>query len=384
MTEWREQSLEHPAENLSCGEKLEKFVREIAWQLKPGYGDECSQEEIARRLCRAFHLKPPITGEKIRTFLEESGIYHEVSENAGDTTFFPNRLMARWEIHTRPCKTYEWSREVWHDVWEILFWRCFHVISWWKTWAAQKGYFRPHDKADEFAYLMLLSSLSVPAQARKRQYNVYGVANYYTVPTNLAFRALQSYTRFSHPLLLAILRLDVGPPVLSQAPVAGCLFEEYNAPTRGVFARVYRKVHKRGYGSPYPDAALDPQWQEEHRNIRQSFETLSQHLRENNIICVSPDDPMYQYCRQEEAKLWKVQHIFGVDLPKEVSVITRQSPRCSNEIFLQVVPCGHEADFLPSDDVLRNAEEAARRIIDVEWQQAAKKITKGSSRKVTL
>lgn len=376
MSEWREQTLSNPAENEPCSEKLEKFVKDIAWQLKSGHGDECSQEEIIRRVCNKFNLKPPITGGKIRTFLEESGIYHEVSGNAGDTTFFYNRLMSRWEIHTRPCATYEWSREVWHDVWEILFWRCFHVIPWWKEWAAQKGYLRPHDKADEFAFLLLLSSLSVPAQARKRLYDVYGVADYYTVPTSLAFRALQSYTRFSHPLLMAVLRLDVRPPEPKQSSIGGGLFEEYNAPATSVYAQVYHKVNKPGYERPGYDAVLDPRWQQEHRDLQQSFKTLSHHLRQKSIVCVSPDDPMYRYCRQAEPRAWVVQHLFGVDLPKEVCVITRQSPRCSNEIFLQVIPCEYEDAFMPDDNDLRNLPEVAQHMMEAEWRQAAQRIKK--------
>ena len=375
MSEWREQTLSNPAVDEPCGEKLEKLVNEIGWQLKPGYGDECSQVEVVRRVCRAFHLRPPITGEKIRTFLEESGIYHEVSGNAGDTTFFYNRVMSRWEIHTRPCFTYEWSREVWHEVWEILFWRCFHTIPWWKGWAAQKGYDRPHDKADEFSFLLLLSSGSVPAQAKNRHYDVYGVADYYTVPTSMAFWALRRYTRFSHPLLMAVIRLDVR----SHKPTAALgegLFEEYRTPSTSVYAQVYYKVYKPGYDAVLPAEVIDPQWQWEHHDLQQSFKTLSQNLSQNNILCVSPDDPMYRYCRQEEPKLWKVQHLFGVDLLKEVCVITRQSPRCSDEIFLQVFPCGYEDTFLPGDNDLRNLPEIAKHIMEAEWRQVAQRIKK--------
>ena len=109
MSEWREQTLSNPAVDKPCGEPLEALVTEIGRDLKPGSDCECSLEEIVRRVCRIFKLTPPITGEKIRTFLETARIYHDVAPSGGDTTFFYNQLMSRWEIYTRLCATYEWS-----------------------------------------------------------------------------------------------------------------------------------------------------------------------------------------------------------------------------------------------------------------------------------
>lgn len=373
---WREHSLENPAVNQRCGEPLEALVTEIGRDLNPAGDCGCSLEEIVRRVCRAFKLKPPITGEKIRTFLETANIYHEVVPNAGDTTFLYNQFMCRWEIHTRPCATYEWSRELWHEVWEILFWRCFHRIRWWKDWAVGQGYDKPHDKADEFAFLLLLSPQSVPTQAKKRQYDVYEVAKYYSIPTNLAFRALQSYTRFPHPILMVVLRLGVPPPVPRQPSLEDGLFADDEVPTDAVYARVYQKANKKGLS--WGDVAALPhgEWQQDFRAVERSFETLSKHFRKDNILRIAAQDPMYCYCRQENPRSWPVQHVFGVDLPKEVCVITRQSPRCSDEIFLQVVPCGHQDAFLPGDNHLGNLPEVARHMMESEWRQTAKRIRK--------
>jgi len=370
---WREHSLDDPAENQCCGNRMEALVTEIGRDLKPGQGCECTLEEIVRRVCCAFHLKPPITGEKIRTFLETSAIYHEVAPSVGHTTFLYNRRMSRWEIHTRPCATYEWSREVWHEVWEILFWRCFHRITWWKTWAARHGYNKPHDKADEFAFLLLLSSQSVPAQAKKRHYDLYEVAKYYGVPTNLAFRALQSYPRFSHPVLLAVLRLNVPPPVQTQPSPAKGLFEEYDVPADAVYAEVYHKANRPGPKTIAHENLQSAQWQYEWRGMKKTFAILSEHLRRGNTLRIASDDPIYGYCRQAEPKHWTVPHLFGADLVTEVSVITRQSPRSSNEIFLQVVPPGNEADFMPGSTGLL---DVALRVEQLEWQRAARSIKK--------
>ena len=130
--EWTDHSLDNPAPNLPCAVLFEALVGKIARELRPGSDRQCNQQEIARMLCSDFNLKPPILGEKIRTFFEMAGIYHDVAPCSGETTFIPNRAMRRWEIYTRPCATYEWSREVWHEVWEILFWRCYYRIPWWK------------------------------------------------------------------------------------------------------------------------------------------------------------------------------------------------------------------------------------------------------------
>ena len=261
-------------------------------------------------------------------------------------------------------------------MWEILFWRCFHRIRWWKDWAAQKGYDRPHDKADEFAFLLLLSPQSVPAQARKRYYDVYEVAKHYSIPTNLAFRALQSYTHFPHPILMAVLRLGVPPPLPRQPSLEESLFADDDVSTDAVYARVYQKANKRGIQRKADAALPHCEWQQDFRATERSFEILSKHFRKDNTPRIAAQDPMYCYCRQEDARDWTVQHVFGVDLPKEVCVITRQSPRCSDEIFLQVIPCGYKDAFMPGDSDLRNLPEIAQHMMEAEWRQAAQRIKK--------
>ncbi len=359
---------------MPAGWPLESLVTEIDRELNPNTGCECSQQEIVRRICHTFKLTPPITGEKIRLFLETCDIYHEVAPSIGHTTYICNRPLSRWEIHTRPCFTYEWSREVWHEVWEILFWRCYHRIPWWKDWAKRNGYDNPHDKADEFAYLMLLSSQSVPAQAKKRYYDVYEVANYYTVPTNLAFRALQSYTRFSHPILMVVLRLDVPPPVQRQVSLEDGLFANDGVPADGCYAKIYHKGNKPGSRQKAIENLTNPERLQELRAVEMSFQTLSKHFRHDKILHIDASDPIYRYSRQPDARGWTVSHLFGVDSAAEVSVITRQSPRCKDEIFLQVVPTECEGDFLPDDNQALRLPDAAIRTVELEWRKAARSI----------
>jgi len=259
-------SLDNPAINAPCSPKMEALVGEIGRDLKPGGDHECSLQEIARRVCSTFNLKPPILETKILTFLETADIYQNKAPAAKDTTFVYNRVMSRWEIHTRPCAPNDWSREVWHDVWEILFWRCYYRIPWWREWAAGQNYDKPHDSADRFAYLLLLSPQSVPAQSRKRYYDVYEVAKFYGVPTNFAFQALSSCPKLSHPLLMAAVRLDVAAPTKIQISLDGDLFAQDDRLADPVHAHVYQKTYKRTSGSKAPGFYLSAQQQKEERH----------------------------------------------------------------------------------------------------------------------
>lgn len=96
---------------------------------------------------------------------------------------------------------------------------------------------------------------------------------------------------------------------------------------------------------------------------------MSEYFRKNNILEVLGDDPMYYNCRQTEARLQTVLHLFGLDLETEVSVITRQSPRDCKEIFLQVVPPEEAAGFMPR---ISGPEDAAMRVILQDWRRAAR------------
>lgn len=371
---WTDHSLSNPAVNLPCAEPLENFVKKLGWMLNPKNEEKCNREEIARLLCREFKLKPPITGDKIRTFLEVTGIYHEVAPCNKETTFISNRLMARWEIHTRPCATYEWSREVWHEVWEILFWRCFHLIPWWKGFAQKNGWHRPHDGADDFAYQVLLSSASVSAMARNRGYDLYDIANHYTVPTNFAFRALSSCTSSSRPLIYAVIRLNARPAQTQQSSLSGGLFGEEELLEDVVHAQVYHKSCRLNF-TVDTDEPLSPDQQQEWNDQDRTFKSLSKHLRNGSVLQTEGNDPLYCYSRQPEPKQWIVSCLFGLNLPTEVAVITQQSPRCDDEIFLQIVPPRAAETFCPPPPALPTSEELLQHMIRSEWRQAAQTLT---------
>lgn len=364
----RDHSLDSPAINAPCSRQMEALVSEIGRELRPGGDHECSQEEIARRVCSAFELKPPILEVKIITFLETAGIYQQNAPAVKDTTLVYNRIMSRWEIHTRPCASHDWSREVWHEVWEILFWRCYHRIPWWQAWAAGKKYYKPHDSADRFAYLLLLSPQSVPAQARKRCYDVYEVAKFYGVPTSLAFNALSSCRRLSHPLLMALIRLDAAAPVEIQITLERGLFVPDSRLADPVHAHVYQKTYKPASGIRTPGSYMSVQQQKEERAMERTFQALSEHFRKNNILQVLGDDPVYNNSRQTEARFQTVRHLLGLDLEAAVCVITRQSPRACQEIFIQVVPPGETAGFMPR---VSGPEDATVRMMLQDWRRAA-------------
>ena len=235
--------------------------------------------------------------------------------------------------------------------------------------AAGQKYYKPHDSADRFAFLLLLSSKSVPAQARKRCYDVYEVAKFYGVPTGLAFNALSSCPKSPHPLLMAVVRLDVAAPAKIQTSLDGDLFAQDDRLAAPVYAHVYQKTYKRASGSKVPGFYLNAQQQKEERVMEWTFKALSGYFRKNSILEVLGDDPMYYNCRQIEARIQTVQHLFGLDLETEVSVITRQSPRDCKEIFLQVVPPKEAAGFMPR---ISGPEDAAMRVILQDWRRAAR------------
>ena len=234
--------------------------------------------------------------------------------------------------------------------------------------AAGQKYYKPHDSADRFAFLLLLSSKSVPAQARKRCYDVYEVAKFYGVPTGLAFNALSSCPKSPHPLLMAVVRLDVAAPAKVQISLDGDLFAQDDRLAAPVYAHVYQKTYKQASGSKVPGFYLNAQQQKEERVMEWTFKALSGYFRKNSILEVLGDDPMYYNCRQTEARIQTVQHLFGLDLYTGVSVITRQSPYNSKEIFLQVVPPGEAARFMPR---VSRPEDAAEWMMQQGWKRAA-------------
>ena len=235
--------------------------------------------------------------------------------------------------------------------------------------AAGQKYYKPHDSADRFAFLLLLSSKSVPAQARKRCYDVYEVAKFYGVPTGVAFNALSSCPRFSHPLLMAVVRLDAAAPAKIQTSLDGDLFAQDDRLAAPVYAHVYQKTYKPASGIRAPGPYKGAQQQEEEWAAERTFKALSKHFHKNSILEVLGDDPMYYNSRQPEARVQTVLHLFGLDLDTEVSVITRQSPRDCKEIFLQVVPPEEAAGFMPR---VSGPEDAAARVMLQDWRRAAR------------
>jgi len=364
---YQDRTLSNPSENNLANTRLERFVALLGYELSPNLTVWEMLPEIARRLCQEFNLKPPILSDKIRTFLEEAGIHLEDDPYCDSTTFFYNRTMSRYEIRTRSCFQGEWSLEIGHELWEILFWRCFHKIDWWKDWAIRNKITKPHDKADEFAFHLLLSPGSVPAQAKKCGHDVYAVARYYRVPTNLAFRALSSYGRYKHPVVMALLKLNTSPPKSPQPFCMGDLFADISPSYELAHAEVYNKFYKSGKGA-IEIASHDVQ---RYMTKVQSLSDLSSHLKRKSVLSFETFDPIYRRCQQPQPQEHTVTHILGLDLNTELTVITRQAPTRPNEIFVQIMPPQFkEAFLLPAP----TAWELVTREDEKQFRQAARSI----------
>lgn len=363
---------DHPAK-----EPLERFIIVLGRELPRNLNPREMQIEVIRQLCRHFGFKPPILSSKIKTFLEFVGIHLEDAPRAHDTTFIWNRVMERYEIKTRTCWLNEWSVDIWHEVSEIIFWRCYHKIGWWKQWAIKNKITQPHNYGDEFAFQLLLSPQSVPAQAKKRGYNVYGVADYYRVPTNLAFRALSSCNNYEHPVLMALLHLNVRPPSTQQTSCQEDLFAEYDVPGEIAHARVWKKFYNHGrvaedvYGLGVQERHL-------RSNEEKAFQSLKSYLKTNNILSFEAVDPIYRYNFDKESKEWTVPHILGLDLPTELTVITQRSPHNSNEIFVQIMLPRFKDAFKPKP---KSALDLIFWEDQKQFQQAARNVEARTSRR---
>ena len=374
-----DRTLDDPFENQPAKEPLEQFVmvlgRELPRTLKPRE----MQMEIIRRLCHEFNLRPPVLSVAIKNFLELVGIHLNDAPRAHSTLFIWNPEMSRYEIKTRTCWQQEWSLEIWHEVSEIIFWRCYHKIRWWKQWAASNRLVKPHDDGDEFAYHLLLSPQSVPSQAKKRGYNVYEVAKYYRVPTHFAFRALSSCNNYEGPVLMALLHLNARPPTSPQTPCPKDLFAE----TVGVNQTAHAVVWKRFFKKRKDEEdvyGLDFQGHQLRNAEKKAFELLYKYLKTNNTLSFEAIDPIYRYGCQQEVREWTVPHILGLDIPTNLTVMTRQSPHDSNEILLQIMLPRFKNAFLPSPksvlDLILWEEQK-------QFQQAARSIEARSSRRAS-
>ena len=375
-----DRTLDDPFEDHPAKESLEQFMVVLGRELPRTLNAREMQTEIIRRLCREFKLKPPVLSKAIKTFLELVGIHLEDAPRAHSTLFTWNRVMSRYEIKTRTCLKQEWSLEVWHEVSEIIFWRCYHRIKWWKKWAASNKFYKPHNYGDEFAYRLLLSPQSVSSQAKKRGYNVYEVAKYYRVPTNFAFRALGSCTNYEHPVLMALLHLNTHPPSLQQTSCQKDLFEENDGASQMVHAVVWKKFYKSGK-SEEDVYDLDFPGQQLRGAEEKSFKLLNNYLKINKTLSFEAIDPIYRYGRQEEVREWTVPHILGLNIPTDLTVMTRQSPHSKSEILLQITLPRYKNALVPSP---KSAFDLICWEEQKQFQQAARSIEARSSRRSSL
>lgn len=338
-----ERTLDNPFGNHPAKEPFEQFVDLLGRELSPHETLHEMQIQIAQLLCREFNFKPPVHSDKIKKFLDFVGIHLDEAPQAQSTLFMWNPVMSRYEIKTRTCWQQEWSLDISHEVWEIIFWRCYHKIRWWKQWAANNKVSTPHDKADEFAYHFLLSPQSVAAQAKKRCYNVYEVAKYYSVPTNLAFRALSCCNNYEHPVMMALLHLNAGQPSPEKV---SCLIDLFNQSQGFAHAKVWKRFIKPGKAQQ-DNCGLDFQGYQLQEAETKAFKVLDKYLKTNETISFEEIDPLYCYGRHSEPKEWTVPHVLGLDLPTPMTVITQQSPYKSSELLLQIMPPRFTSAYIP-------------------------------------
>ena len=325
---------EHP--NKRGGECLEQLVSHIGREMRPfPERPPYTLQEFVWKFTKFMNLREMPIRAHIERLLEELGIFWEIENKEYAPTFFYEPNNRRWEIHTSSMED-EWtSIKILHEVFEIVCWRCYYRIPWWKQWAASQGMTNPHDKAEEFAFLVVLPDGKFRALAKKMKYDLWALAGVCRVPSTVCFQALNRHIGFDYPMFHAWLRCEQQPPLRTLS-----MFDE---PEQECWAL----VKKKGLKGPKPDP--------EEYSLHGDFEALTQWSavwdldnlsKTGTLICMERDDVVETARRRAGLVVTRARRVAGVPLGGMATVIIRTPKNSIASVYLQVIPIGCEQQHL--------------------------------------
>lgn len=319
-----------PAVNKAAGEAMETFCRYIAWYLRPDQDRPArTLEDLVTTLRGRFKLTLPIVPQ-LTKFLAELGIemiWFEQQENVNVDGFYSyDSPSQRWQIHIPSGLSIFEPRAILHETFEIFFWRCYHTIEWFPQWAIDNKILDPHEKADEFAFLMMLPRQKFCNLAHKMDCDLWQLASRCNVHPSPCFNAISRYMKFSYPFFH--LRLNFGA--------------KPDQPTMQ-FDDNYLQAKIIGKACKYPkDESLGSDWENVAPEVREKW-LLMDHFGafrpKGEFLDIPSTDVTAIALARQETVTAETDRVAGCLLDGSVSVIAR--PGEKSQVYVQVIPCGH-------------------------------------------
>lgn len=246
-----------------------------------------------------------------------------------------NLTESRYEI-TTPYNCSEEAVSLLHELFEIIYWRCYHRNRHRVTqWLRQLNICQPHQVADIFAYALVLPRHEFQAKAEQSGINIYYLANHFGVrPATIHFAV---NLQFSSTCPLFLIRLSFRN--LSCQDQVAIRFDTTEK-RESVPAVVWKQSLKRGLGG-------------KSRNAWRAMELLGEKCPGKHEL-IDVDGIAYQAIHEGRSLMDTTDQIFGMKLPTKVFVVARPNSN-KDQMYVQIVPIGYEKVLM--DDVLR--EQAA-------------------------
>ncbi len=321
-----------PAIDRPCSRKLEDLLRHIGWSLQPE-ADRPGRtiEDFVTAFRKAFKLSLPIAPQMTK-FLSEAGIeMNWLEERKGvnvDASYDYDAASQKWQIYVRSGLGIFEPRAILHEVYEIFFWRCYHVIPWFKDWAIQNKIYDPHDKADDYASLMMLPRRKFCNLAKKLDYDIWRLASHCQVHPNSCFNAVTRYASFKHPFFHMNLSFGALPDQLSM------LYEE-NTLQAKIVGKAYKSPQNEEYG-------LNWEYLEPEEKVRwQLMDCIKDLSHKGEFLDIPSSNSSHLAHRNGKTIFAETDCFAGCVLQGPVSVIAR--PGKNSHVYVQVVPSGYSS-----------------------------------------
>lgn len=193
----------------------------------------------------------------------------------------------------------------------------------------------PHDKAEEFAFLVVLPDGKFRGLARKLKYDLWTIAGICQVPPHVCFKGLNRHVNFDYPMFHAWLHCGEKPPTRTLSMFDDPDQESWALVKRGNFKG--RKFLVGGnLGGKDPEEWM--RWS--------AIGDMDSFPKQNEFVCMKPDDVIETARKLARVTVVKARRVAGVPLGSLATVIVRTPEKTINSVYFQVIPAGCEYQHL--------------------------------------
>lgn len=318
--------------NQPAGKAMEDFCLQWGESLRNSSQPvELSAVRIADTFRMHFGLRCPVMPQLGETLdLLGIGWVNNIPIPEGMNAYFVyNRQQSKWELCVRDDRPSMESVNILHELYEILWWRCYYLIPEWEQWASSAKMLHPHDTADDFARAVVLPRYALEKQAADNGHNPLIVAGIFQTAPGYCF---MSFLRLTFRIPYIQLRIDFDV----KTDQVGFCFDD----------KPLMQAHIKSKGAKIRSNASKKKWE--------SMLVLDDALSDQRKF-VSVEDWIWKAVNEKRDEARYVNILFAISLPTPVYVVVRHN---YNKAFVQIVPVGKEEMLL--DATLRMHRQAAQ------------------------